>query len=156
MAGRIVVDNTGTPIRRVSGQFFTTEDDFFVNGSPVNVIRLEANVLNGTALENIARYQVVKFTHFGKINLATYNDTQETVIAMAMEDMLINQTGTLCAQGVIINPEWNFQNVGAPVWIDGYGLLTETNPSITDPMTHPTDKVPVGRVLTPTSIFLVS
>ncbi|PPD53661.1 MAG: hypothetical protein CTY12_04655 [Methylotenera sp.] len=152
-AGRIVVDNTGTPIRRASGQFFTTEDDFFVNGSPVNVIRLEANIINGTARENIARYQVVKFTQFGRINLATYNDTQETVIAMAMEDMLINQTGTLCVQGVITNPDWNFQTVGVPVWIDGYGLLTQTNPHVTDPLAHPTDKVPVGRVLTPTSIY---
>lgn len=153
VAGRIIVDDSGVPIRRLTGQYFTTEDDFFVNGSPVNVIRLEANIINGTALENIARYQVVKFSQFGKINLSTYTDIQETIIAMSMEDMLINQTGTLCVQGVINNPLWNFTTVGAPLWVTGYGLLTETDPHITDPLTYGKSKTPVGRVLTPTSIY---
>lgn len=152
-AGRIIVDNTGTPIRRANGLFFTTEDDFFVEGSPVNVIRLEANILNATALENIAKHQVVKFSHFGQINLATYNDIQTTMLAMSMEDLLNNQTGTLCAQGVIINPDWNFQTVGASLWVTGSGLLTETDPHITDPITYPVSKVPVARVLSQTSIF---
>ncbi len=151
--GRIIVDETATPIRRANGQFFTTETEFFINGSPVNVIRLEANVVSANARENIARYQVVKYTSFGNVHLAQYNDTQTTMIAMSMEDILFEHTGTLCVQGVIANPAWNFQTVGAPLWITGYGLLTETDPHISDPITYPIAKVPVGRVLTATSIF---
>jgi hypothetical protein len=153
ITGRILIDNVGAPIRRVNGKFFTTEDDFFVNGSPVNVIRLEANIISASALENVARYQVVKYTEFGHIQLAQYNDTQTTMIAMSMEDILQQETGTLCVQGVITNPQWAFTNVGAALWIDGFGLLTETDPFLVDPIIHPVGKVPVARVLSPTSIF---
>ena len=152
-AGRIIVDETGTPIRRTNNLFFTSEDEFFINGSPVNTIRLEANIVNATAKENIARYQVVKYTSFGHIHLATYNDIQTTMLAMSMEDILLEHTGTLCVQGVITNPEWNWQTVGASLWVNGYGLLSETNPFVVDPITHPEGKVPVARVLTQTSIF---
>lgn len=153
VAGRIISDNTGKPIRRVAGQFFTTEDDFFINGSPINVIRLEANVFQATALENMAKYQVSKLSQFGKINLATYNDIQNTVIAMTMEHILQGQTGTLCAQGVVTNPDWNFTNVGAPLWVGGFGLLTEVDANVVDPINYPIGKSPVARVISPTSIM---
>lgn len=153
VTGRITVDNTGTPIRRSTGLFFTTEDDFFINGSPASTIKLESNIVNGTALENIARYQVVKFTHFGQINLANYNDTQTTIIAMAMEDILYNHPGELCVQGVVTNPSWNFDTVGAALWIADTGLLTEIDPHVSDVLYHIDAKVPVARVLSQTSIL---
>jgi len=153
ITGRIIADNTATPIRRANGLFFTSEDDFFVNGSPVNVIRLEANIVDATANQNVARYQVVKYTEFGRISLATYEDIQTTMIAVCMEDLISNQTGTLCVQGVITNPDWNWQTVGAPLWVTGYGLLTETDPHVSDPLVHQVGKVPIARVLTQTSIF---
>jgi len=72
-----------------------------------------------------------------------------------MEDLLQGQAGTLCVQGVITNPEWNWQTVGAPLWIHGSipGLLTETNPYIENPTLHKNGQVAVGRVISPTSIF---
>lgn len=153
--GRIVVDITGTPIRRNTGEMFTTEDEFFVNGSPVNTIRLEANVLNATAKESVAKFQVVKYTEFGKINLSTYNDIETTMIAMAMEDFNSGDSGTLCAQGVITNPAWNWSVVGSPLWVHGSipGLLVEYDPHVSDAATYKVGKAPVGRVISRTSIF---
>lgn len=155
VAGRIIVDDTGTPIRRANGQFFTSESDFFINGSPVNTIRLEANVFVGTALESIAKYQVVKFSEFGKINLALYDDEQTTAIAMSMQDINQEQVGTLCMQGYITNPEWNWTTVGAPLWVHGSipGLLVDIDPHVSDVVNHPIGKSPVARVITPTSVF---
>lgn len=155
ITGRIIVDDTGAPIRRQNGLLFTTEDEFFVNGSPINTIRLESNVLNGTAKENIARYQVVKFTEFGKVNLATYDDEQTTAIAMSMEDINQGQPGTLCMQGVITNSQWSWASVGAALWVHGSipGLLVEYDPHVVDAAMYPVGKPPVARVLTPTSIF---
>jgi len=154
-AGRILVDDSGMPIRRADGVVFTTEVDIFVNGSPANTIRLEANILHGTAKENIAKYQVVKFTEFGRINAARYDDTQETLIAMLMEDLNQEETGTLCVQGTITNPEWNWTTVGATLWIHGSqgGLLTEVDPHVEDALTYKIGKTPVARVISPTSIF---
>jgi hypothetical protein len=154
-AGRIIIDNTAMPIRRINGQFFTSEDDIFIQSSPVNAIRLEANIFTGTALESIATYQIVKFTNFGHVNLALYGDTQTTTIAACMQDLAITQTGTLCAQGVITNPQWNWPTVGAPLWISGTvpGTLTSDDPHLSFPVLFLTGKPSVARVLTPTSII---
>jgi hypothetical protein len=152
-AGRIIVDSVGAPIRRVNREFFTTESEFFANGSPVNTIRLEANVLTGTAQENLGAFQVVRFSGFGEISLATYDDIQTTMIAMLMESLSTNETGTVVVQGTVTNPAWNFTTPGAELWIDGSGVFTEIDPHVTDVITYPVGKPPVARVITPTTIF---
>lgn len=151
--GRIVVGDTGLPIRRSDGKFFTSEDNFFVNGSPVNVIRLEANILTATAYEPIAKFQVVKFSAFGLISLAGYDDTGNATIAMAMEDLDGQEVGTVCVQGHVTNPSWNWSTVGAKLWISEAGVLTEFDPHVTNALIYPQSQVAVGRVVTPTSIL---
>lgn len=153
--GRIIVDDQGQPIRKQNGQLFTTEDEFFINGSPINTIRLEANVFQAQAVENIAKYQPVKFVDFGKVALATYNDTYTTTIAMAMEDIIGGDIGTLCMQGVISSPDWNWPVVGKPLWIHGSipGLLVDYDPHVQSAGTYKVAKPPVGRVVSQSSIF---
>jgi alpha-tubulin suppressor-like RCC1 family protein len=151
--GHIIADTAGNPIRRSNGTFFTTEDDFFVNGSPINSQRLESSVIQATALQTIAKFQVVKFSQFGKVSLATYQDIQTTVIAMSFEDLGPNSVGDFCVQGVVTNPDWNFIRAGAELWVTGSGLLTEVDPHVLDPIGNPVGKIPVGRVLTQTSII---
>jgi hypothetical protein len=152
-AGRIIVDDSGNPVRRVDGRFFTTESDFFVNGSPVNTIRLEANVLTGTAIQPIAKFQVVKYVDFGQIAPCTYDDIGETAVAMLMENLTTGQTGTVVMQGTIVNPAWSWTVVGALLWSDDTGALTDVDPHVANAFVYPTSRVPVARVLSPTSIF---
>lgn len=151
--GRIIIDSLGSPIRRASGQFFTTEDDFFVDGSPVNTIRLESNVAYATAVTIMPRFSVVKFTDFGEIDLAEYDDAGSTAIALLMEDLIANQVGTVSIQGVVTNPLWDWPVVGVPLWISTNGQLTSTDPHLADPITWPISRVPVARVLSPMSVF---
>lgn len=153
-AGRILIDDLGNPIRRSNGHFFTTEHDFFVDGSPVNILRLESTVLTGTAqYENLHAYQVVKFSNFGEIGHAVYNDIQEEAVAILLEDVNRYDTGTVCLQGHITNPEWSWTTVGAPLWIDDTGTLTEYDPHLTSPLVYPVGKSPVARVITQNSIM---
>jgi phage-related tail fiber protein len=154
-AGRIVWDDQGTPIRRSTGEFFTTEDQWFVDGTAITAVRLESAVLDGIAQENIAKFQVVKYSDFGKINIASYNDTQTTAIAVLMEDLLWNEAGAITVQGVITNPAWNWSIVGAPLWISSTqpGVLTEVDAHVADPLTYPASKPPVARVLSKTQVF---
>lgn len=154
-AGRIIMDDVGMPIRRSTGEFFTLEHEFFVDGSPVNAIRLESVVVNVTAQETMAHHQIVKYTDFGEVHLAVYNDVQTTIIAMITEDILLTHTGTACIQGVITNPNWDWQEVGIPLWVHGTipGYLTEVDPHVTDPVAHPEAKPPVARVLAQHSVY---
>jgi hypothetical protein len=151
--GHIIADTTGNPIRRSNGSFFTVEDDFFVNGSPINSQRLESSIIQAAVLQNVAKFQVVKFSLFGKVSLATYSDIQTTIIAISFEDLGINEVGDFCVQGVVTNPDWNFTTVGVELWVTSSGLLTESDPHVTDPISNPNKKPPIARVLSSASIF---
>ncbi len=153
-AGKILIDDLGNPVRRSSGHFFTTEQDLFVEGSPVNILRLESAVLTGTAqFENLHAYQVVKFSEFGEIGHAQYNDIQETAVAILLEDLNRYDTGTVCLQGHVTSPDWNWTTVGAPLWVDDTGSLIEYDPHVASPLVYPIGKSPVARVITQNSIM---
>lgn len=151
--GQIITDQSGVPIRLRDGVFMTTENDLFIKGSAVNPVRLDATVVTAAAAENVARYQVVKFSDFNQIQLASYDDLEETAIAMVMEDLQTHQTGTVCLQGKITNPDWNWTTVGAKLWVSEAGLLTETDPHIANAFVFPVGKAPVGRVISRDTII---
>lgn len=151
--GHILVDSTSKPVRRDNGTFFTMESPFFSSGSPINPVRLEATIVSGQAIEPMARFQVVKFYEFGKISPANYGDAGNATIAMLMEDLLRDDVGTVCIQGLITNPLWNWQTVGAPLWIADGGDLTEVDPHVANAFVYPVSTVPVARVVTPTSVI---
>ena len=151
--GRIIVDNTARPITNQSNEFFTTEDDFFVNGSPINTIRLEANILTATPVENVAGYQIVRFSEFDSVELASYHNLQTSAIAIAMQDVNKGEVGAFVVQGIITNPSWNWTTVGKALWVLEEGILVDYDPHTTDNVTYPTGKAPVGRVIGQHSII---
>ncbi len=153
LVGRLIFDGNGKPIKRPNGSFFTTEHEFFVNGSPVNDIKLESNVIQAIALETIPKYHVIKYTDFNWIKLASYNDIQNTIISMATQDILKDDVGSHCVEGIFYDSNWNWTLVGAPLWINDTGELTTDNLFFTDLANHPVNKPPVAWVLSPTSVL---
>jgi hypothetical protein len=152
-SGHILFDEVQEPIRRSNGEFFTTDSDIFTASAPASSIRIEASVLTATAEQNLGAYQVVYFSQFGKISLATYDDLQEEAIGILLEMLSINQTGTVIVQGVVTNDGWDWATVGAPLWIDGSGEFVDVDPHVSDVITFPIGKPPIARVLTATSIY---
>lgn len=151
--GRIIVDNTGRPVTNQQNLFFTTEDDFFINGSPINTIRLEANILTARPVENIAAYQVVTFTDFDTVALASYHDLQTSAIAIASSAINRDAVGSFIIQGVVTNPAWNWATVGQSLWVSETGELTTLDPRVVDAVTYNIGKAPVGRVISRHSII---
>ncbi len=153
LVGRVIYDENGLPIRRSNGTFFTTESQFYINGSPVNTLKFEANVLTALADEGIAAFHVVKIATFGTVDYAGYNDLGTTFIAMAMESALVGETLTMASQGTITNSSWAWTTPGASLWVLENGELTETDPHVSDPVTYPVAKQPVARVMAADTIF---
>ena len=151
--GQILFDDNGSPIRRVDGRLFTTEHEVFIDGSAVNTVKLDAAIIPATAVGVLPKFHVVKFTDFGKINLAGYADIQESSIAMLTEDLTADQTGVVVVQGYITNPGWNWATVGAPLWIDGTGRLVDVDPHLSNPQAYPTAKPPIARVFARDSVI---
>lgn len=153
-AGRILFDETGEPIVRISNRtFVTTEDQFFSTASRLNGIRLESDVITATATENLAAYSIVEWFGTGQVRLANYNNSQDTAVGVAVEDTLLGESVTVVVQGVITNEQWNWQNIGAPLWILNNGVLTDVDPNIADPITYPQRRAPVARILAPRQII---
>ena len=153
-AGRLLFEDTGLPVVKTNGHFFTTEDSFFVEGTSANNIRLESNIVHACAGENMAAYHVVKYSDFSKVTLAGYNDVgEDSMIGMLTEDANINESIPLVLQGVVTNLNWNWATPGARLWVLETGVLVEVDPNVSNPTTYPAVHVPVGRVLSPQSIF---
>jgi len=146
-SGRIIFDDNGVIITRESGELFTTEDQFFATGSQVNAVRLESSVHHATTTIQVAAFDIVKYTAPGKVTPAGYDDIGNSVLAVVLEDAAFDEVTTTMIQGVIANPLWNWQTVGAELWVIANGLLTETDPNISDVGTYPVKRVPIARVL---------
>jgi len=148
-AGYIIFSDAGKAIQKTNQTFFTTEDNLFVQGSNVNTITFDTAVATVTATENIAPYQVVKFSDFGVVQHATYTDIGQTALAITTQGILANQSGTVVYEGTIRNQAWNWTGagVGSNVWIDSTGNLTATDPHLVDPVTYPEGLPPIGRIV---------
>lgn len=166
LAGEIIYDDVGNTIRRSTGEFFTTEDQFFISGSIVNAIRLEASILNASAEANLAAFHVVKWSDFGTINLADYADLDTAFIGILTEDILAGGVGPVITQGVVTNPSWDWTawpgddllaaqalTVGMELWVRTNGQLVPYDPHVLDAINNPTGYPPVARIIDATSIF---
>jgi hypothetical protein len=136
--------------------FATTETEFLMGGSQkVNSIRLESDVTTALATQNLAAFDVVKYSGFGRIQPAGYNDTSTTTIGIVTDSAGINTIATVILQGVITNPSWNWATVGAELFILENGELTENDPNLTTPSVYSVSKPPVARVLSATEIIFM-
>lgn len=151
-AGRIVFDDLGNPIKRSTGEFFTTESQFFASGSRINSIRLESNISLVTANENIPAFSVIKYTATGA-QLANYDDTGSTVLAMTTGSIPNGGTDSVVIQGTVSNPLWNFSNIGTSLWVKSSGELVDIDPHAENNVAYPIARVPVARVLSPDTII---
>ena len=157
VSGRVLFDESGTPVRRDDGTFFTTEDQFFANASRVDAIRLESNIVRAqsNSLNAISQFSVIAYTNPGKISVAQYNDVGNTVVGILTEDLLYNEVGNVVLQGIVTNPLWDWISitpVGSPLWVEN-GSLTHIDPHVSQSLTYPIGQVPVARVLSADSVI---
>lgn len=152
-SGRVLYSETSHPIRKDDGTFFTTEDQFFVNQSKIEAVRLENGIIRAQCnVASLSKHAVVAWEGESKIRPATYEDTGDTVIGLLMEDLSYGQVGNVVLQGYIFNPDWDWSsgvhpaNTGDKLWVDN-GELVTVDPHINNPSAHPNKKVPVARVI---------
>lgn len=153
-SGTIIFDRSYNPIYKSNGEFFTTEDDLLVDGF-AQYIRLESNTLIVKANENIPAYHAITMTSSGVIELAEYEDTEEKIIGIVSDNVLIGNMTSVLVQGIISNPDWANNNwiTNDKIWVSENGELVNVDPYETSPLTHPNKKVPVGRVISKNTIL---
>ncbi len=155
-SGRVLVDNTAAPIRKADGTFFTTESEFFTNQSRVDSLRLESNTTTAQSIAStLSKFSVVAWKSDGRVDIAQYDDVGNTVVGVLTEDISYLEVGSIIVQGSVTNVLWNWTNtvaVGTTLWVEN-GQLVSIDPNISNPVTYPTQHVPVARVLSKDTII---
>jgi len=149
--GAIIFDDSGKAIIRPNKIFFTTEDTLFVNGLSAHAVRLESNIFQVKAQENMAAFSVVFLPAFGEARLADYENIGTQTLGIITEDVLIDEMVGMILQGIVKNVNWNWSAPGRPVWVDLNGELTEIDPHVTDINRLP--QVPIARTVTEDTII---
>ena len=140
--GKIAFDSSGKPISKSTGEFWTTDDVFYVNGtvSAPNAFGTQLQVVS--VAEAITPMSVVAYssTAFNLVRLAQPADAGYTTLAVAMAGASTNEKVSVVCNGIIINPAWRFLNPNSLVWVGPNGTLS-TTPDATNA------SQPIGRVV---------
>lgn len=151
LAGKIIYADNGLPVRKSTGEFFTTEDSIFTDGKLYGPDTLDTRLVPAIAGEAIPSTAVVRFSDFSTVSLAEYEHTSSDLIGVARTAGPTNSTIEVRFSGVVTNSQWNWSKPGALLWVDRNGELTETDPGLVTTWRglHP----PVARALTPTDVW---
>jgi hypothetical protein len=152
-SGRILFDGLGSALKKSDNTFFSSEDQWFVDGTFEMSNRLETDITFAQANENISSFSVVTYSDFNRIRLANYEDTSSSVLMMCIKSATYDQVTPVIFQGIITNPGWNWTTINAPLWVDTNGSLTDIDPAIINSF-RPT-QVPIARVTSKTTIMFM-
>ena len=103
----------------------------------------------------MAAYSVVRWNDFSRVGLANYNTSEDTTIGILTQAALLGELQTVIVQGTITNNSWNWPTVGVPLWVSTAGVLVDIDPNVSDPITFPTARAPVAKVLSKTQIIFM-
>jgi hypothetical protein len=150
LTGKVIYSDSGRPVKKSTGEFFTTEDSIFVNGQVNGPNSLDTRLITVQAGETIPKSSIVKFTSFDTVVLATYEDTDNAQLAFAKTSATTGQTLEIVLQGVVENAAWNFASPNDHVWVSDSGQVSAINPGIDNPSRAA--QPPIGRVVGVNSI----
>lgn len=129
--GYIVYDPLSNfPIKLKDGSFLTTEHTLLTGLTSSSRVRIGGLVIEAEAVGNIPEYSIVRFTSFGKVEVATNyildNGTYGIIENTATNGELVN----IIMEGTITNPNWNWSSIGVntPLYVNNTGHLTPIIP----------------------------
>lgn len=130
VAGALVFDINGDPVRRSNGTFFTTEDAVTTGISSAAMVKLGSVVIDAVAAENIPAYSIVRFSDFHQIELASNYVSVNGTYGLIEMDATTGAVVNVVMEGVITNPNWDWSAAGvnAPLFSDETGQLTTIQP----------------------------
>jgi hypothetical protein len=146
VAGALLFDSTGKPIKSGDGYFYTTEDSF-VTGIPTgSSINLEATVNEAYVQGNVPAYYAVCYVDFNNVTLATPTSSASKIIGIIEEDAYSGKLVRVVTHGVVVNNRWNWTAVNAFLYVDNSGNLTTTPVLV--------EQTPIGMTIGHNSIVL--
>lgn len=130
LAGALVFDINGDPVKRSGGMFFTTEDVVVASVATAAQVKVGAILIEAVATSSIPAYSIVNFAGFHQVELATNVMMDEGAYGMIEVDAVPGDVVNVTLEGVITNPAWDWTAAGVntPLYVNSSGALTTTPP----------------------------
>jgi Rieske Fe-S protein len=140
--GKLAFDGSGKPISKSTGEFWTTDDVFYVNGTISAPYAFGTQLQVASTAEVVTPMSVVAYSGntFNTVRLAQPSDTGYATLAIAMAGVSAGEKVSVVCNGVIVNPAWAFVNPNSLVWVGQNGVISTTP----DPVNT---SQPIGRVI---------
>lgn len=156
--GQNLAYQSGYPVYSPSGKaillsdktFLTTADDIVTKDWSVSTTKLEYSLMLYETNQNVGAYTCMKMMPSGKLSVATPQDVGEYFLCLTLSSSLANQLVDVTHNGIVSNSSWNWQFIGAHVYLGITGELTDQNPYLANMTTI--NALPVARVLSKDSI----
>jgi hypothetical protein len=126
-AGFIVYDYDNKGVRKSNGKFLTTQDSTRLNtGTFSNAINPEDREYVASPTEQIPAFTFVAVSGDNKISIANSSNINKLPIGMVLEAVSVGDTVNVHTEGIVINPQWNFDSsqIGKFVYCDVNGEIT--------------------------------
>lgn len=148
-AGYILFDASNLPLKNNAGMFVTTEDTLRSKLTSTADVKLATLVVEAMAVQNLARYTIVKFSDFGEIIPADAEVASRVgQFGIIERDVTTGQLIHVVTSGVVTSLDWDWTSSGinAPLYCDDAGTIV-TSPVIPQ-------QTPIGSVVNRHSIQL--
>lgn len=128
-AGHLLFDADNLPIKGTDGKFITTEDSLRSTLTSTANVKVASIVVEAQAVQNLAKYTIVKFSDFGQI-VAADASTASSIgqYGIIESDVITGDMVQIATTGIITNLDWDWAAVGvnAPLYCDANGVLSAT------------------------------
>lgn len=130
--GNLVLDAYNKPLRQTDGTFVTSVTSLLIVNNSAKHVKFETEVLSGMAAEPIPKFSFVQMRSGRRIILARSTDFMSRISGIVLEDLYTNEPGSIIADGLIRNENWNFLpiQVNRPVFCGANGEITTTPPTV--------------------------
>lgn len=136
LAGYIMFDSQGRPLRQSNGEFVTTETRVRIKNTvgTAGVLAIPPNAfIPVRASENIPAMSLVYFSGPDQINLAsslTGASTSKIPVGIIQQSLYKDEIGDLTQSGEIVYDQWDWSaHIGKPLYCNSNGQLTPTRPN---------------------------
>ena len=141
-AGQLLFNSENLPIKDLEGYFVTTEDRIRSRLISTADVKVAGMLIEAEATQNLAKYTVVHFSDFGRVEHAdSFTAAQQGQFGMIESDVVIGDLVNVVTAGVITNLDWDWTEAG----INAYIYCDDAGALITDPIIP--DQVPIAIVI---------
>lgn len=130
-SGALIYDNLGGVLKKKDGTYFTTEDYALTGIAYSSQVKYASVQIRAEADAYMPPLTLVRFTDFNVVRPASNHVVDKVTYGIIETEANVGDIVNVTMDGVIRSAMWDWTSAGinAPIFVDGYGALTNV-PSI--------------------------